>query len=146
MLCRRRVAKRVNPVDWAGLLMSSSRYTEAEWFSCGDISAAGAASGRIALTNCILAMSCQVSHLAIFSAASLNNWYSGKTAACVMLCGGVEEAYCADVGRIQLLSMGNVNKFSRVNWVIPENLFSDKLARVVGKGINPSWAKHRVLI
>ena len=138
--------KRVNPVDWAGLLMSSSRYTEAEWFSFGDISAAGAASGRIALTNCILAMSCQVSHLAIFSAASLNNWYSGKTATSIVLCSVVGEVYCANVGRIKLLSMGNVNKFSRVNWVIPENLFSDKLARVVGKGINPSWAKHRVWI
>ena len=105
-----------------------------------------AASVRIAFTNCIRAMSRQVSHLAIFSAASLTNLYSGKVATCVMLCAGVEAVYCADVGRIQLLSMGNVNKFSRVNWVIPENLFSDKLARVVGKGINPSWAKHKILI
>ena len=129
-----------------GLSISSCWHAEAEWFSCGDVSAAVAASGRIAFTNCIRAMSCQVSHLAIFSAASLNNWYSGKTATSIVLCSVVGEVYCANVGRIKLLSMGNVNKFSRVNWVIPENLFSDKLARVVGKGINPSWAKHKILI
>ena len=63
-----------------------------------------------------------------------------------MLCSVVGEVYCANVGRIKLLSMGNVNKFSRVNWVIPANIFVDKSARVAGKGINPSWAKHRVWI
>ena len=144
--------KRNTFVDWAGVsaraAMSSCWHAAAECSCRCGICAVDTASVRIAFTNCIRAMSRQVSHLAIFSAASLTNLYSGKVAmaTCVMLCGGVEEAYCADVGRIQLLSMGNVNKFSRVNWVILENLFSDKLARVVGKGINPSWAKHRVLI
>ena len=112
--------KRDNFVDWegmsAGAAMSSCWHADAECSCCCGICAA--ASGRMVFAICIRAMSRQVSHLATSSAASLINSYSGKTPTCVMLCSAVGEVYCANVGRIKLLSMGNVNKFWKVNWVM----------------------------